>query len=537
MSASREKLKRKQHAEAGGGKDTKKARGDLNTVIFRNLVTVMCVLVVLALIIVILVGQGIPQQFLTAVNAEGQSITVAEFNFFYYGALADFYNEMGGFLMSYGMLDTSKPLHQQASFTEGISWHDYIVNDTLAKIRATVLWSETAKRESVQMTADDNDLIDDIIRTARDSADAQGVSLNRLLSTNYGRGVNESNYRKFLERQVLASRYETHIYESFTFSDQEITNHYNGNKNSFDKVDYREFRVSRYVSNEVYHRLVEEHGGEDVDLSELVDSPIGEIDFESKLAYDMVSALAENPDLTEENFNELAAALAWEEDRETFEDPDHTLVIGASFSDHDHDHGDDDHECDETLDDWLFDSARRHGDVTVMRDDDDFVALMFLERIVESDITVNMRQILITPVSDNDAGWSDAENRAIAVLNSFDNSDEQKFISLVRDNTMDQNTRHNGGLYEDMRRSFFDGQDDIADWLFDSVRKHGDVDVVKGSSGYHILYFSSWGRPFWQVNAENALRGEQNTELRTEKSANVPEPRTSWLGMLLTSRA
>jgi hypothetical protein len=542
MSASREKLRRKQQSESGGGTNSKNARTDINTLVFRNLVTVICVLLVLTLIAVILVGQGIPQQFMTAVNAEGQSITVAEFNFIYHSALQEFYNEMGSFLVSYGMLDPSLPLHRQESWeADGSTWHDYLVEEALGKIRSSVLWSETAKREGVELTADDIDLINDIMQSARDTAAAQGTGVNRLLSSAYGRGVNESNYRRFLERQILASRYETHLHESFSFSEQEITDYYNANKNDFDKIDYREFRVSTLISNDEYEKLVEERG-ESFDPGELVDSPIGEIPFEVKLAFDRVSELANDPLLNENTFNELANMIILREGlTPPSEDFDHTLIRGASFSGDDHDHGPDcDHEhddWDEGLNSWLFDAARRRGDVTVVLDGNDYVAAMFLERVVGSDRTVTMRQIFVTPVSDNDAGWDDAENRARAILDSFDDGDEQKFISLVKDNTADQNTRNTGGLYREMHRGFFDDGDAISEWLFNAARKPGDVEIIRGHSGVHILYFSSWERPFWQVDVENTLRGEQNSELRIELSANAPNPSRNWLGMMLVTRA
>ncbi|MCL2080613.1 MAG: peptidylprolyl isomerase [Oscillospiraceae bacterium] len=536
MSASREKQRRKQQA-AQGGAENKRARADISAVLFRNLLAVLCVVLVLALVAVILVGQGVPQQYITAVTAEGQSITAAEFNFFYYASLNDFYNEMGSFLVSYGMLDPAVPLNRQDSWTEGQTWHDYIVEATVSKIHSTVVWSEYAKREGVSMNEEDLAFVEDMLRSARESAAAQGVSVNKLLSTSYGRGVNENNFRRFVERQVLASRYEAHLYESFTFSEQEITEHYNANKELFDKVDYREFRVSQYVGEAEYARLMEENDGEEIDLNELVDSPVGEITFEAKLAYDKVAALAENPELTEESFNELAAALADEESRQAFEeDPDHTLIKGASFSGDGHDHDDTGHDPGDNLSDWLFDAARSRGDVTVMADDADYVAVMFLERIVEDDQTVNMRQIVFIPSSDNDAGWNDAERRANALLETFGGG-EQEFIALVRDNTADVNTRHTGGLYKEMRRAGFENDEAFAQWLFDPAREPGDCEVLRSSSGYHIIYFSSWGRPFWQVNVESTLRNHENNELREEKAANLPAPGTNWLGMRLITRA
>jgi hypothetical protein len=412
MSASREKMRRKQAATEGGGKTVKKSKSEINSLIFRNFIRLACVLLVLALIAVILVGQGIPQQYLTAVTAHGQNITVSEFAMFYRNSLQDFYNDMGQMLFAYGMLDPDIPLSRQASFTEGASWHDVIVNNAVNDIWGIVLWSEMAKQEGIALTDEDIDMINSIMDNARTVAASQGLNVNKLLSQTYGRGVNEDNYRVFLERQLFASRYERTMYESFSFSEQELAEHYEANKNSFDSVDYREFRVSRFLTEAEYIRLLEADPDGQLRLDEMVDSPIGEITYETKLAYDRAAALLNNSDLTEFNFNELAALLAFDEDRVDYDDPDFTLIKGALFSggtvnqghdpeacdypthNHSHSHNQDTGPLFEAdLGDWLF-GERSRGDITLIQDGNDFVVAMFLERFDNPDWQTDVEEVL-----------------------------------------------------------------------------------------------------------------------------------------------
>lgn len=521
MSASREKRKRKQGLEEDGAKNA--GRVDIGAIVFRNFVTVLCVLLVLALIGMVLIGQGIPQQFMTAVTAEGQKISVAEFNFFYYGSVSEFYDSMGDFLVSYGYLDTSKPLDQQQSWTEGETWHDYLVNATLDNIKNTVQWSELAKAEGVTLTAEDTENINDLLKAAEESAATQDMSVGKLLSTIYGRGVTQNNIRKFLERQLLASRYETQLNDSFTFTEQEVETYYNENKKLFDKVNYRAFKAAKAVSDEKYNRMLEEAGVEEIDLSELVDSPVGEITMEEKMAYDMVEALANNPNLTEENFNELAGELADEEDKESYSDANYTLTENGAYSESE-------------LNDWLFDESRTHGEVTILDNGDDYVAVMFLERIVEDDMTVSVRQINVTPVSDTDAGLTEAENKANQILVAV-GGDEQSFISSGDITRSLLGTKYKSQLYTEIRSNDVGEEEAIKEWMFNPDRKTGDTAVLKSSSGYHVEYFSSWGRPYWKVNVENKLRSDKNTAVREEKSANTPEPKSNWLGLQLISKA
>ena len=48
------------------------------------------------------------------------------------------------------------------------------------------------------------------------------------------------------------------------------------------------------------------------------------------------------------------------------------------------------------------------------------------------------------------------------------------------------------------------------DWCFDASRQAGDTGIVYGESskykGYHVIYFVGDDVPYWQVQAENALR-------------------------------
>lgn len=521
MSASREKRKRQELNEGGSQKN---GRVDIGAIVFRNFVTVLCVLLVLALIGMVLIGQGLPQQYMTAVTADGQKISVAEFNFFYYGSVSDFYNNMGEFLASYGYLDSSKSLDSQESWTEGETWHDYVVSSTIETIKNAVQWSELAKAEGVTMTEEDIATIDTLIASATESAEVQGMSLNKLLSTVYGRGVNEKNIRQFIERQVLASRYETQLRESFTFTEQEIDTYYNENKKLFDTVDYRAFRVSEYLSDAEYAKLLEERGVDEIDLSETVDSPLGEITIEAKMAFDKVTAFANNPDLTEENFNELAGENAYDDEKESYEDADFTLTENGTYSE-------------DELNDWLFDETRKYGEVTVLKSGEEYIAVMFLKRTVTDDITVTLRQLVIEPTSDNETGWSEAESIANQILGALGSS-EQNFIKSGEVTKSALGTAYESQPITEMRNSDVDDSEaEIKEWLFNPERKQGDTAVIKSSSAYHVMYFSSWGRPYWQVNVENTLRDEKNTAAREEKSANTPEPNTNWFGMQLISKA
>jgi hypothetical protein len=47
------------------------------------------------------------------------------------------------------------------------------------------------------------------------------------------------------------------------------------------------------------------------------------------------------------------------------------------------------------------------------------------------------------------------------------------------------------------------------DWMFDESRKVGDVDIVKTSYGYHIMYYVGEGDIAWKAEARSGLLDEK----------------------------
>ena len=65
----------------------------------------------------------------------------------------------------------------------------------------------------------------------------------------------------------------------------------------------------------------------------------------------------------------------------------------------------------------------------------------------------------------------------------------------------------NGGLYENVIK----GQmtDEFEDWCFDSARKVGDVEVIKTSYGYHVMYFCGEAEEYYDYVIDLSIRSEE----------------------------
>ena len=101
---------------------------------------------------------------------------------------------------------------------------------------------------------------------------------------------------------------------------------------------------------------------------------------------------------------------------------------------------------------------------------------------------------------------AEAKQKAEDIYAEWKNGDatEDSFAVLAEANSEDPGSNTNGGLYE----AVTEGQmvASFNDWIFDDARKPGDTEIIETDYGYHVMYFVGDDVPYWQVQAENALR-------------------------------
>ena len=101
--------------------------------------------------------------------------------------------------------------------------------------------------------------------------------------------------------------------------------------------------------------------------------------------------------------------------------------------------------------------------------------------------TVTFRHVLLIP---EDGDWEACEKKANELLTLYRSQkkvDEPRFAVVANENSMDQGTKLNGGLYEYVARGQMEEALDA--WLFDPARTPGETGVIRSSLGVHILYY------------------------------------------------
>jgi len=509
MSASREKKLRRELREAELSSDTvkkvkkqKKQMSSRQAQRLRSVIgTVVAVLVVLCLALLIFVNSGFLQTHATAATLGSHKLTPAEYNYFY----QDAYNNIKSTYTSYGLwdsfVDSSKDIASQPfSMGEGDqTWGEYIQETALNNASQVFSLCDAAAADGYQLDQEALDSLSSIPDPLESTAKQAGFQDGEeYLESFYGKGAKVESYMDYLTNQEIAQHYAQVKSDSFSYSDEELRNYYDENKQDFDTVTYRVFNVATQ-------------------------------DDDTAAAKATADDMASEVDGTEKSFSDAAYKYAPEDSKESYEDETYTLRANAGYSSVSTDYAD-----------WLFAPERAAGETQVFATSTGYTVVMFVSREDNHYNTVDVRHILIKVNQDADGNstdedWNACEEAINEILADWEASDmtEDTFAAMAEEKTEDTGSAENGGLYEDV----YKGQmvTEFNDWCFEDGRKVGDYGVVKTTYGYHLIYFSGFGDEYWKTLADNSKRSaDYDAWLEAEEAARAAQ--TSGFGMLFANK-
>ncbi len=495
MSGSKQKLKRQEERKKGIDKRQLRDR-ERDELVRKQKKYGIIAGVVTALLIALITffNSNLLYRNFTAVKAGEVEYSIADFNYYYYNLYYNYYNS---YYASYG---------QYANYM--MPDKDTIEGDTIKMMEETALLYTQAKENGYNLSEAGKKQIESNMNSLKDTAKAAGFSsVKKYLQSYFKAGVNEDIYRENLEQYTLAMEYGQTILKSNSFSDKELEDYYNTNKDKYDVINYRSFFVSGAAVED--NKETEENEAVDGETA-MAEAKATAEEFLSKIT-------------DEESFNKLAKEYADEASKENYSDADATLISSQGAN------------LDTTYSKWLLENGRSAGDKTVIQGANGYYVLYYISRDNNDYDTVNVRHILIKPEEVVKADYEDeeaykaaqeealdkAKTEAEELYSQWKNGDasEASFGKLADEHSDDAPA---GGLYENVAK----GQmvEEFNNWIYDSSRKPGDTEIVKTSFGYHIMYFVDKGMKFSNYLADTDMKAEAyNKWVETNVSAITTE--------------
>lgn len=477
MSASREKKKRQNPTDADvAPSSAKKGLGSTGKKVLYSVIAVVAVAVI---VFFSLVSTGFFVTHTVAATVGGHDLSPAMVNYFYGAAYQNLSSSYGDYLSM--MIDTSKPLDEQAYLTEDYAtWHDYLVDTALRSAYESYAIYDEAMANGYTLSEEDQSSIDNEISMLDVYGSMYGYTSGQAyLVGNYGSGSTVDSFREYLTVTVTASAYANKVATDFTYTPEDIETYYNEHPDDFDAVSYRVYSINVPTAEE---------GEEEVDT----EAALAECETKAK-------EMAEASQGDEQAYLDYTVEYADESAKETYEDESTTLREDYTIS-----------STVEAYRDWLADDARQSGDTTYIQNGETGYYVLYF--IGQSDRTFqlpNVRHILVQ-VSDttDEEAMAAAKEEAQDILDEFLAGDatEEAFAALADEKSDDT---AEGGLIENITPGAT--VEAFEDWAYDENRQVGDTGIVETEYGYHVMYFCGYGDVYRDYLVENTLRNNDYT--------------------------
>ena len=517
MSASREKQNRQAASGQADPKTAREAQQRREEKRTNLLYGVIAAAVLIAVIVSLVWRSDFIPKMTTAATIDGENYTAAEVDYYYQTAYRNFVsNSQYSYFLSYLGLNTNATLKSQsisstaaamlgielpdadAADTEadadadalaptGMTWHDYFLNEALDNMSVIQAALKAAEAEGFQYPAGVQAQYDDNMAALKSVAAASGISVSQYLKANFGVGVTEKVYGEQLMRVLRYSAYADAYQNSLTYSDSELEETYNADRNTYDHVSYEVVSISGAAESTV------DEEGNTVEPTE--EEAAAALEAAQDAAEAILDGFRNGGDLEE---------LADENNGTYSQNENGSYSAGSVMSE------------------WLYDDARKPGDAGTVADGTVQYVLVFHDRFRDENPTIDIRHILVPlgtgSIAEGEEGYedeqaqlkADAHAKAEELLAQWQSGEatEDSFAALAMKESTD-GSKYDGGLYTEV----YQGQmvTEFNDWCFDAARQPGDTGVVDTQYGAHVMYFSGVNLNRWQTQAAGNLRAEAYT--------------------------
>ena len=237
MSASASKRKRKELEGQGLSaknlvvereKDVRKKK--TRNVLVIILAAVICIAAVVA--VIKLVNRPSYDTNAAAVTVGDEKISVPIYNYFYSTTASNFQSYYSQYIQ------TGVPLSEQSNLFGDGSMEDFLIEQTNTSLQEVLNVVAEAKKNGYSITEEDKTQIEAYVKELETAAEQNNYGTERYIRARFGEGCNLDNYREYLELVAIYSGYAQKLTEDFKPTAEELAAEYQKDTTAYDLVSF-----------------------------------------------------------------------------------------------------------------------------------------------------------------------------------------------------------------------------------------------------------------------------------------------------------
>lgn len=322
----------------------------------------------------------------TYIKVGNHEVTKVEYDYHYSNASGNFLTA-NSYLLPYIGLDVEKDFAEQ-QYSEDMTWKDAFDQMTVDQIKQIKAWNDDAAAAGFEY--DPAEDYAKVLADIKNASEEAGIDVKTYYQAMYGEYATESNMEGYIKEALLASAYAKHLEEQNRPSDEEVAKQYDENKNDYDQVSY-------YVAQ--FDADVETAEDEEEPDEAAVKAAMDEQKKSAEAMLERLEAGEDFETLAEEYLPAVKSDSEDENEEENSEEETKDAHLKEKFGYNS--------VIGEGNQEWLFETARKAGDCTVIEDteNDRYFVLKFVERVRPEDTDERIiKNLSEKAVSDHLAG-------------------------------------------------------------------------------------------------------------------------------------
>lgn len=433
-------------------------------------------------------------------------VSVGMYNFYYQNIVKQYVQYASN---GYYDIDLSKDFSTQYTTDDDgneISWQDRFKENTTELIKKNTIYYQKGIESGITLTDAQKEMIETQLDNIKNAASSANLGVNEYIAQTYGDNCGLETLRKYLEQNYVSSVYYYQQQIKLRPSEDELNAYFKENENDYKSCSYAILEAEYDTSSDATKKAA-------VDNAK---AAIAKITDE-----DSMKALI--PEFCSDLISKYISAGYFTDESDAVDAFAGAMDSSSVKSDVESNFGED-------IADWMFNTDTAVGSLNYYADENAGVIYIIMKTsqpALDSDSAskvYSVRHILVIPESGDDNSsssssstatkkyteeeWAAALEKANSILDEYNKGDKtelsfaelaEKYTNDTSSTSVNMNNMYGGGIMDTQLGQMVS---DFENWAIDSSRKYGDVEIVKSSYGYHIMFFISYC-PQYMYDAEN----------------------------------